>query len=75
MCNYSILFPQNFDNKYFFDDLGKTSSESSREFKTENKWYDTEGWEIIGELVYNQAMSMFSDDKVCAYYIIGILDS
>ena len=68
----SILFPQKFDNKDFVDDLGKTSSESLREFETENKWYESEGWEILGELVYNQAVSMFSDKEVCAYDITGV---
>ncbi len=40
------------------------SLESVRQFKKENKWYDSEGWKIIGSLLYNKIESIFDDEEV-----------
>ena len=55
-------FHYHFQN--FIDDSKNMSPESLREFSKENKWYESEGWDIIGSLLYNKIESMFGDDKV-----------
>ena len=48
----------------YSDDM---SGESVREFRKENKWYDSEGWKIIENFIYNQLVPLVSDKKVWCY--------
>ena len=57
-----IDFDYHFQN--FIDDSKNMSPESIREYSKENKWYDSEGWDIIGSLLYNKVESIFGDEEV-----------